>query len=182
MISSNPNFLTCRETTVCFSGHRPSNLPFPKDDIKKIKLLQKLIRQEIDNALDLGYTTFITGMAKGIDTWAAMEVLQLKCNYPGIKLVGVSPYRSERGHFKGSDLWQYDFISNGCDQMIFIAEDYFPNCYIVRNKFMVDHSSMIIGAVCDMNSGTGNTIRYAEKNALNMRIIDINAFDGSYVG
>lgn len=178
MLSSEPNFLTCKETTACFSGHRPSKLPFPEDDTEKIKMLQTFLRREINDALDLGYTTFITGMAKGIDTWAAMEVLQLKNVYSGIKLVGVSPFRSEIEHFKGSDLWHYDLIKHGCDQMIFLADDYFPNCYLVRNKFMVDHSSLIIGAVCNMQSGTGNTIRYAEKSGLTMRIIDINANNG----
>lgn len=180
MLSSEPDFLTSKETTACFAGHRPSKFPFAEDDDKKTKLLKDLIRREIEDALDLGYTTFITGMAKGIDTWAAMEVLQLKNEYSGIKLVGVSPFKAEIGHFKGSDLWRYDLIKHGCDQMIFLAKDYFPNCYLVRNKFMVDHSSLVIGAVCDMQSGTGNTIRYAEKMGLERRIIDINSH-GSFL-
>lgn len=174
MLSLEPNFLTNRESTACFSGHRPSKLPFPESDTAKTELLQKLIRQEISTALDLGYTVFITGMAKGVDTWAAMEILQLKNKYSGVRLVGVSPFRSERERFKGSDLWHYDLIRHGCDQMIFLADSYFPNCYLMRNKFMVDNSSLVIGAVCDMHSGTGNTIRYAEKAGIKTSIIDIN--------
>lgn len=179
MLLSEPDFLTNKEITACFAGHRPSKLPFPEDETEKIRLIQKLIRREIEDALDLSYTTFITGMAKGVDTWAAMEVLQLKNKYSAIKLVGVSPFRAEIEHLKGADLWRYDLIRHGCDQMVFLADSYFPNCYLVRNKFMVDHSSLVIGAVSDMQSGTGNTIRYAKKMGLNMRIIDINSLSDS---
>lgn len=174
MFSTEPDFMINKEITACFSGHRPEKFPFSEADKKEFKILQSLLRDQINNAIDLGYTTFITGMAKGIDTWAALEVLQIKNVYPDIKLVGASPYRDEIKRLKGSDLWNYSLIMNSCDQMFYISEHFFPSCFIARNKFMVDNSSMIIGVVCDMNSGTGNTLRYAEKHGLKKAIIDIS--------
>ena len=43
--------------------------------------------------MDDGFTTFITDMARGIDIWAGENVLELKAEYPEIKLVTASPYK-----------------------------------------------------------------------------------------
>lgn len=168
------DFINDKETTACFSGHRPEKLHFSENYAEELELLKSLIRKEINSAIDLGYKTFITGMAKGVDIWAALEVLQIKKENPDIKLVGISPFRNEKARLKGLDLWNYDLIVNNCERMIYISDDFFRSCFFVRNRFMVDHSSLIIGVVGDTNSGTGNTLKYAEKQGLKISVIDIN--------
>lgn len=56
----------------CFTGHRPNKLNYSESEIKP------LLEKAIDNAIADGYVTFITGMAKGTDIWAAEIVLQKK--------------------------------------------------------------------------------------------------------
>lgn len=46
----------------------------------------------IDQAIAEGYTTFISGMAKGVDIWAAEIVLDRRAQNPDIKLVCAVPY------------------------------------------------------------------------------------------
>ncbi|MGM9641005.1 MAG: SLOG family protein [Faecousia sp.] len=56
---------------VCFTGHRPEKLTRSDRAIKKD--LEKEIRQAIAD----GLIVFITGMARGVDIWAAQIVLTL---------------------------------------------------------------------------------------------------------
>ncbi len=168
--------LTCNiSTTACFTGHRPSGLPFSQPDATRNSIIKSMLYERINDAVDQGYTTFISGMAKGVDIWCALAVISLRSSYPGLELIGVSPYRKEICRLKGTDLWNYSIVSDSADKMIYISEDYHPRCYFERNMYMVDHSSLVIGAVSNMYSGTGNTIRYAERKGRNMDIININS-------
>ena len=54
----------------CFTGHRPEKLSLSETEVKP------LLEKAIDTAIQNGYTTFITGMAPGVDIWAAEIVLK----------------------------------------------------------------------------------------------------------
>lgn len=56
----------------CFTGHRPEKLNSTEEEIKKALLV------EINNAIHDGYITFISGMARGVDIWAAELILELQ--------------------------------------------------------------------------------------------------------
>lgn len=49
----------------CFTGHRPEKLTADPEAIKAS------LAAEIDAAIVDGITVFITGMARGVDMWAA---------------------------------------------------------------------------------------------------------------
>lgn len=50
---------------VCFTGHRPEKLTRSEYAIKAD------LEEQICQAIDDGLTVFVTGMARGIDIWAA---------------------------------------------------------------------------------------------------------------
>ena len=75
-----------RRTRCCFTGHRPQYLKRPEDDIKVD--LENSILKEIAE----GYTTFVSGMAYGVDIWAAEIVVRLKERNPKLHLVAAIPY------------------------------------------------------------------------------------------
>ena len=47
----------------CFTGHRPEKLSLSEAEVKS------LLENAIDTAIENGFTTFITGMASGVDIW-----------------------------------------------------------------------------------------------------------------
>ena len=47
--------------------------------------------------------------------------------------------------------------------MTVLAESYSPACMAIRNRFMVDNSSVLVACYDGMSGGTWNTIRYAQK-------------------
>lgn len=66
------------QKTICFTGHIPQKLfgynPYASGNLELLLTLRKVIEEKIEN----GTTTFITGMALGINMWAARIVLTLK--------------------------------------------------------------------------------------------------------
>ena len=58
-----------RSHRCCFTGHRPEKIGIPEEMV--IDLLDKAISE----AIRAGYSTFISGMARGVDIWAAEIVL-----------------------------------------------------------------------------------------------------------
>ena len=70
----------------CFAGHRPEKLSLSETKIKT------LLEKTIDMAIENGFTTFITGMAQGVDIWAAEIVLKKKRYNTGLHLICAVPH------------------------------------------------------------------------------------------
>lgn len=70
----------------CFTGHRPEKLNIPEEEVKY--RLENAIKESIND----GFTTFISGMARGVDMWAAEIVLKIKRKDDRIKLICAMPY------------------------------------------------------------------------------------------
>ena len=71
-----------------FTGHRPQSLPFGFNETdERCITLKQTLRSEIIRLIEHeGVTHFISGMALGIDMYAAEIVLGLKSRYKGIIL------------------------------------------------------------------------------------------------
>lgn len=79
--------------TCAFTGHRPQRLPFgfDEEDRRCIRIKQALSKQIAHAVEKNGISKFISGMAQGIDLWAAEIVLELKEQYPQILLEAALP-------------------------------------------------------------------------------------------
>lgn len=166
--------LSCdKETTACFTGHRPEGFPFSPDDKIRINIIKSILLCKIKDAYNAGYRTFLTGMARGVDMWAAMCVVHLKSAYPDIRLIGISPFKEEYESRRGIDKWEYGIACEAADEVIYLHDSYIKSCYHERNRFMVDHSSRVIGVVYNKKSGTGGTLYYASRKGVKQDIIDI---------
>ncbi|MGN0613252.1 MAG: SLOG family protein [Porcipelethomonas sp.] len=167
-----------KEKTVCFTGHRPEKLPGGGDpDNPVIAAVKSMLYYQIYEAAEDGFEYFISGMARGIDIWAAQYVMEIKKKFPDIKLICAKPFEMHNNSFKGKDLWESSNILSHADDIICVSREYSKRCYRLRNYYMVDNSSRLIAVVDDYKSGTGQTIKYAEKSGLDVRIIKI----GDYV-
>ena len=76
-----------RTQRCCFTGHRPEKLSLPESEVKAE------LEKEIRLAIADGINVFITGMAPGVDIWAAEIVLDLReKEYLPLKLIAASPH------------------------------------------------------------------------------------------
>ncbi len=138
-----------KEKTCAFTGHRPEKL-----DISE-KRAKQLLCSAIQNAVNDGYRTFITGLAKGVDIWCGEIVLEFKNIYPEIKLICALPY-PEFSKNAPHLIEKADFVHT-------VSDKFFINTYQKRNEWMVDNSSLLIALTSGAKGGTQNTIKYAEK-------------------
>ena len=166
--------------TACFTGHRPEKMPFDTGERAFLDMLTSVIYLRAFEAVKAGYDTFFCGMQRGIDVWAGKQVLRLKAEYPSVRLICVSPFEREIESRRGADRFDYTELRESSDEFVVLQKDYSPLCYQNRNRFMVDNSSLIIGAVADRKSGTGQTLAYARKKGRRIEEIDLVKFSEQY--
>lgn len=145
---------------VCFTGHRPEKLKQSESVI--VKALEAAIKEAISD----GKNVFISGMARGVDIWAAEIVLRLRNEGQNVKLICAGPYEGfERGW---SHDWQqrYNAVLRSADLVRFICPGYSRACFQIRNEWMVDHSALVIAVFNGQPSGTKNTIDYAVQKSV----------------
>lgn len=151
-----------KEHTCCVTGHRD----IPAD---KIQYVQMQLRQELLQAIQSGYTHFISGFAAGVDMIFAGIVADLKREYP-ITLEAAIPYQ---GRMKSPDK-TFQCLLKECDIVKVHTKQYSKSCYMVRNRYMVDCSALLI-AVHDgrKSGGTAATIKYARQMGRDVREIEL---------
>ena len=124
-----------------------------------------------------GVTHFISGMAIGVDMYAAEIVLGLKASYPGITLESAIPCESQAAKWSEALRDRYFDIASKCDKETLIQTHYSPDCMDKRNRYMVDHADVLIAVWDGSPSGTGKTVRYAHQQGKSVTIIDPVSLD-----
>lgn len=155
-----------RTRRACFTGHRPEKLTRPETVIKKD--LEILIRQAVADGLNV----FITGMARGVDIWAAQIVLKLRGAGCPVKLMCACPYAGFESGWSQNWQRQYREILAAADFVKYVCKDYSRSCFQIRNEWMVNHAARVIAVFNGERSGTKNTIEYAAKAGVPIVCID----------
>ena len=122
----------------CFTGHRPEKLSLPETEV--IAWLEKETRQAIAD----GFTTFISGMARGVDIWAAEIVLKLRDSGAPIHLICACPYPGFDQSWSQEWRGRYRRILRDADLVRIISSGYSRDCFQRRNEWMVDRSARVI--------------------------------------
>lgn len=153
---------------VAFTGHRPQklggyNIPNPIYDFVKKQINQVLT--------ELSPKTVISGMALGVDQWAAEICIDLQIPFiAAIPFIGQENYWPEESRKRYSDLLAHaesiECINNGG----------FASWKMqTRNVWMVDNSDVLVAVFDGTPGGTKNCFDYAEGKG--KKIIRINPLD-----
>lgn len=163
-----------KEKVCSFTGHRPQNLPFGfNESDERCDKLKEMLRKEIETMItDNNVTHFVSGMAIGVDTYAAEIVLEMKQRYPNIILECALPCETQAVKWTEPARDRYFGIIERCDIETMLQHNYTPDCMEKRNRYMVDKSDYIIAVWDGTPSGTGNTVKYAENKG--KRIVIVN--------
>jgi len=154
-------------TIIAFSGHRPNklggyNLPNPTY-IYVCQEIDKLLRQ-------LNPDKVISGMALGVDQWAAN--IAMKLNIPVLAAV---PFEGQEKKWPPKSQNIYHKLINKCSEVVYICPPGYTNKKMqIRNMWMVDQCDILIGIHDGSEGGTGNCLKYAYtvKNAKDIFIIN----------
>ena len=143
----------------CFTGHRG----IPRDDEERIR---KVLEEEIRKLIGGGYTDFWSGGAVGFDTLAAETVLKLKKEFSEIRLMLALPCKDQHKRWPSDDKCKYDRILRAAYEVVYLCETYCTGCMHLRNKYLVDHSSVCIAYKRSSGGGTEYTVNYAREEGV----------------
>lgn len=142
----------------CFTGHRPEKLNMSEKE--DISWLDAEIRQAIKD----GFVTFISGMARGVDIWAAEIVLRLRDAGAPIHLICASPFEGFEKSWSEEWKKRYQGVLAAADIVKYVCKGYSRACFQIRNEWMVDRSARVIAVYNGGPGGTKNTLEYAKKH------------------
>ena len=150
---------------VCFTRHRPEKLRRIKPEIVKD------LKKEILQATDEGFNVVISGMARGVDIWAAEIVLQLRADGKNVRLICACPYKGFEENWNIYWRLKYKPVLKEADYVKYVCPEYSRGCFQIRNEWMVDHSAKVIAVFNGEKSGTGNTVKYAARKGVKISFI-----------
>lgn len=156
---------TLRKRTVSFSGHRQ----IKKGDIELIRNnLENLCEQLIKER----FQYFLVGGAVGFDYEAFRVVERLREKYPIIQLILIIPSEDYfEKYWDIKDKIIYDNMLSSSNKVIYITEKHTDSCIRERNLRLVNESTVLIYYMHNEMSGTGQTIRFAER--ANLQLLNI---------
>jgi uncharacterized phage-like protein YoqJ len=140
---------------VAFTGHRPDKLggyKLPNDTYIKVC-------RSIDKALkELKPEKVITGMALGVDQWAAMIAYKL-----GIPYLAAIPFENQESNWPQKSQRTYQLLRKLAAEEVIVSDgSYSVDKMQTRNVWMVDNCNKLIAVWDGSAGGTSNCVKYAE--------------------
>ena len=164
---------TPKEKTCCFTGHR--RLPWGRDEqdinCRRLKLALADVLQAVYST---GYRHFICGMATGADLYFGEAVVALRDEHPSVTLEAAIPFSGQEKKWDAALRARYARLAESCDEVTVLRGEYTPTCMMDRNRYMVDHSSLVIAVFDGRSGGTKNTVQYATSSGV--KVIQIPVF------
>lgn len=158
--------------TMCFTGHRqvvPVNYqgpPWPGQSSIVFEHHNAFVQTLAGVLLqmnDVGYTTFISGGALGVDQLAARAVLELKRIGKPVHLIIAKPFPGQDGKWPAKSKAEFQRICSMADQVVDVSLGAYSLYKMqVRNEWMVNNSHLVFAAWDGVRKGgTWNCIQYA---------------------
>lgn len=161
------------------TGHRPTRFKFKYDEKNNgCKRLKKRIRDQFILLYEQDVRQFWIGGALGVDLWAGEILLRLKeqPEYSEIQLMIAIPFEGHDGKWDEHNRRRMAFLIRHSTEVVIVGQKEMPPAanYRRRNEYMVDQADCLF-AVYDndrtIRSGTGMTVRYAQKMGLPITLL-----------
>lgn len=150
--------------TIAVTGHRPPRFGgYDERNNGTIIAVKRSIEQIIDLLVEAGVETFISGMALGVDTWAAESVLGWKKRHPQIRLVCAVAFEGVERKWPPASQERFRTILKRADQVVIVSHGgYSPGKLQRRNEWMVNRADGLLAVWDGSPGGTANAVHYAE--------------------
>lgn len=165
--------MPAKQESCSFTGHRPEKLPWHLDENDfRCKELKRRMMDALEGAYQAGYRHFLCGMARGCDLYFGECVLALRQQFPDVTLEAAIPCPTQADHWPPELKARYDTLLACCDLETMICAEYNAGCMQRRDRYMVDHASLLIAAFDGSPGGTQYTIQYAMRQGIT--VIDLS--------
>ena len=143
----------------CFTGHRQM-------DPAAMAAVSRPLIDRITELAARGIVGYYAGGALGFDFMAAITVLNLKAVIPDLALTLALPCRGHMDRWRREDRALFSRVMDRADRVVYVSEAYRPGCMQMRNRYMVDRSSVCLADMTVCRGGTYQTVCYAEKKGI----------------
>lgn len=155
---------------IAFTGHRPDKLGgYAKNS--PMSLLVKAKLAEAVGTLAGGKLTDVecfTGMAIGVDQWAAQVCVAL-----GIKFKAILPFEGQSATWPQDAQREYVRLLQLAEEIITLSPPpYTAKKMQIRNEWMVDRCDHLIAVWDGSTGGTSNCVAYAKRVETPLVILD----------
>ncbi len=164
-----------RETTCCFTGHRPEKLPWGADERDpRCLALKGSMEREIEALYLRGYRHFISGMARGADLYFVEAALAVREKYLELTVEGAVPCESQPARWPEEERCRWQAALDACDRTTLVQTHYDRWCMHRRDRYMVDRSAAVLAVFDGTPGGTMYTLNYAMDHGLEILLLDLN--------
>lgn len=162
-----------RETTCCFTGHRPDKLPWGLDEQdSRCVALKQTIAREMEGLYLRGFRHFISGMAQGCDLYFVEAALSLRERYPDVSVEGAVPCPTQADRWPAEIRRRWRAALDACDLETVVQQHYDRFCMHRRDRYLVDRSAAILAVFDGTSGGTQYTLNYAMNRRLDILLLD----------
>lgn len=153
--------------TVCFSGSRPTALPWKyNEECELCQKFKEAMFAVIDRLYAAGFTHYITGLALGFDTIMTELLLQKRDEGKNIFIECAIPCQSQTTFWQVGEKTRHEAILKRVDKVTYTSQEYHGGVYKIRNKYMVDNANLLVAVQFTPSRGTATTIDLAKKAKL----------------
>ena len=164
--------MRARQDSCGYTGHRPGKLPwrYNEQDPRCLALKRRMM-DAVELAYEQGYRHFLCGMAMGCDLYFCECVLALRRKYADVTLEAAIPCPTQADAWPAEQRTRYARLVEACDFETMVSAEYSSSCMQRRDRYMVDHASLLIAAFDGSTGGTRYTVEYALRRGLT--IVDL---------
>ena len=164
--------MRARQESCCFTGHRPGKLPWRYNEFDPRCLkLKRRIADAVELAYEQGFRHFLCGMAMGCDLYFCEAVLALRERHPDVTVEAAIPCPTQADAWPPAQRERYDRLVAACDFETMVSGQYTSTSMLRRDRYLVDHASLLIAAFDGTSGGTRYTVEYALNQGL--AIVDL---------
>lgn len=142
---------------IAFTGHRPDKLGGygPSATQERVR---SAIRKALSERRD-EIEAVISGMALGVDQWAAEESLALN-----IPLIAAVPFAGQESVWPEQSQLRFRDLLSKASRVEIVCEGGYARWKMQRrNEWMVDHCDLLVAVWDGTTGGTANCVKYASK-------------------
>lgn len=144
---------------LCISGYKPHELGIMNNNHKGIYYIKKVLKKQLISFLEDNSSTefwiLISGQL-GVELWSAEVALDLKEEYPQIRLAIFTPFLNqeetwseEKQNMYREIVYQSDFVKSVSNQRYVGGWQFFN-----KNKFILEHSDALLVLYDDEKEGS----------------------------
>lgn len=143
---------------IAFTGHRPDKLGGYQPNGLQTAVRQALF-ETLANAVTDGPVVAMSGMALGLDTWAAEACVEL-----GIPFIAAVPFKGQESRWPRRSQDIYKTLLDKAQEVVVVSPgSYSARAMHRRNEYMVDWAHRLVAVWDGSPGGTAACVAYARK-------------------